>query len=65
MLRSSDFPRRLPDCFGRMMAETKEFISKGRLDALTDGIFAFAMTLLVVNFDLPEADVSRSFCAQG
>jgi hypothetical protein len=24
---------------GRMMAETKEFISKGRLDALTDGVF--------------------------
>ena len=39
---------------GRLMAETKEFISKGRLDALTDGVFAFAMTLLVVNLDLPE-----------
>ena len=37
-----------------MIAETKEFISKGRLDALTDGVFAFAMTLLVVNLDLPE-----------
>src|SRR5215475_7514941 len=37
-----------------MMAETKEFISKGRLDALTDGVFAFAMTLLVINLDLPE-----------
>ena len=37
-----------------MMAETKEFISKGRLDALTDGVFAFAMTLLVVNLDLPR-----------
>jgi uncharacterized membrane protein len=36
------------------MAEPKEFISKGRLDALTDGVFAFAMTLLVVKFDLPE-----------
>ncbi len=36
------------------MAETREFISKGRLDALTDGVFAFAMTLLVVNLDLPE-----------
>lgn len=35
------------------MAETKEFISKGRLDALTDGVFAFAMTLLVVNLELP------------
>jgi uncharacterized membrane protein len=38
----------------RMMAETKEFISKGRLDALTDGVFAFAMTLLVVNLELPQ-----------
>ena len=36
------------------MTKTKEFISKGRLDALTDGVFAFAMTLLVVNLDLPE-----------
>ena len=30
------------------MAESNELISKGRLDALTDGVFAFAMTLLVV-----------------
>jgi hypothetical protein len=37
-----------------MMAEPKEFVSKSRLDALTDGVFAFAMTLLVVKFDLPE-----------
>ena len=29
------------------MAEPKEFISKGRLDALIDGVFAFAMTLLL------------------
>ena len=36
------------------MAEPKEFISKSRLDALTDGVFAFAMTLLVVKFELPE-----------
>src|SRR3954465_737838 len=36
------------------MAKPKEFISKGRLDALTDGVFAFAMTLLVVNLDLPQ-----------
>ena len=36
------------------MAEIKELVSKGRLDALTDGVFAFAMTLLVVKFDLPE-----------
>jgi uncharacterized membrane protein len=37
-----------------MMAKPDEFISKGRLDALTDGVFAFAMTLLVVNLVLPE-----------
>jgi uncharacterized membrane protein len=37
-----------------MMTKTREFISKGRLDALTDGVFAFAMTLLVVNLDLPK-----------
>ena len=30
------------------------FIAKTRLDALTDGIFAFAMTMLVINVDLPE-----------
>jgi len=36
------------------MAESDELISKGRLDALTDGVFAFAMTLLVVKVDLPE-----------
>ena len=29
-------------------------IPKGRLDALTDGVFAFAMTLLVLNLALPE-----------
>jgi uncharacterized membrane protein len=37
-----------------MMNDPYEFISKGRLDALTDGVFAFAMTLLVVHIDLPE-----------
>jgi uncharacterized membrane protein len=36
------------------MAKPNEFISKARLDALTDGVFAFAMTLLVVNLDLPQ-----------
>ena len=30
------------------------FISKGRLDALTDGVYAFAMTLLVINIELPD-----------
>jgi len=35
-----------------MMQKTDEFISKSRLDGLTDGIFGFAMTLLVVNMEL-------------
>jgi uncharacterized membrane protein len=37
-----------------MMNEPDAFISKGRVDAITDGVFAFAMTLLVVNLDLPQ-----------
>ena len=37
---------RVPRQDWRMMAEAKEFVSKGRLDSLTDGVFAFAMTLL-------------------
>jgi uncharacterized membrane protein len=36
------------------MNEPDAFISKGRVDAITDGVFAFAMTLLVVNLDLPQ-----------
>ena len=34
--------------------KTAAFISEGRLDGLTDGVYAFAMTLLVVNMELPE-----------
>ena len=30
-------------------------LSKARVEALTDGIFAFAMTLLIMNIELPEA----------
>ena len=30
------------------------FLTKGRLEGLSDGIFAFAMTLLVVGLDLPD-----------
>jgi TMEM175 potassium channel family protein len=37
-----------------MMNEPDESIAKGRLDGFTDGVFAFAMTLLVVNLDLPQ-----------
>ncbi len=34
--------------------KTAAFIPKSRLEALTDGVFAFAMTLLVVNIELPD-----------
>ncbi len=33
---------------------TSGFIPKSRLEALTDAVFAFAMTLLVVNIELPQ-----------
>jgi uncharacterized membrane protein len=33
-------------------------LTKGRLEALTDGIFAFAMTLLVTTLDFPNPDPS-------
>jgi uncharacterized membrane protein len=36
------------------MAQSDQFISKGRLDALADGVFAFAMTLLVIKVELPD-----------
>ena len=40
------------------MSDSKEraagFIPRSRLDSLTDGVFAFAMTLLVINIELPQ-----------
>ena len=33
-------------------------LTKGRVEALTDGIFAFAMTLLVTTLDFPSPDAS-------
>jgi uncharacterized membrane protein len=43
---------------GRGLADSKErdagYIPTSRLEALTDGVFAFAMTLLVVNIELPQ-----------
>src|ERR1700726_307935 len=35
-------------------------IPKGRLDALSDGIFAFAMTLLVLDLRLPDGFVPQN-----
>jgi uncharacterized membrane protein len=43
------------------------FIPTSRLEALTDGVFAFAMTLLVVNIELPEGfdpKTNREFLAK-
>ena len=36
-------------------SEAAGFIPRSRLEGLTDGVFAFAMTLLVINIELPEA----------
>lgn len=40
------------------MSDAKEaaagFMPRSRLEALTDGVFAFAMTLLVINIELPQ-----------
>src|SRR5262245_9191794 len=35
-------------------------IPKGRLEALTDGVYAFAMTLLVIDIRLPEGFSPKS-----
>jgi uncharacterized membrane protein len=37
------------------MLHKTALIEKGRLDALTDGVFAVAMTLLVIDLKLPES----------
>ncbi len=44
--------------------DTNEGLSKHRLEALTDGIFAFAMTLLVLDLKfpkIPEVDLTTGF----
>lgn len=53
------------------MSDSKEeaagFIPRSRLDSLTDGVFAFAMTLLVINIELPEGfhpATNREFLAK-
>ena len=38
----------------------KTAIPKLRLDALTDGVFAVAMTLLVIDLKLPENFIRRT-----
>jgi uncharacterized membrane protein len=40
--------------------KAEAFIPRSRLEALTDGVFAFAMTLLVVNIELPEGFEPKS-----
>ena len=56
---------------GRGLSDSKEraagFIPRSRLDSLTDGVFAFAMTLLVINIELPEGfhpATNREFLAK-
>ena len=56
---------------GRGLSHSKEraagFIPRSRLDSLTDGVFAFAMTLLVINIELPEGfhpATNREFLAK-
>jgi uncharacterized membrane protein len=47
--------------------QTAGFIPTSRLEALTDGVFAFAMTLLVVNIELPQGfdpKTDREFLAK-
>ncbi|NYT01891.1 MAG: DUF1211 domain-containing protein [Methanosarcinales archaeon] len=40
--------------------EMPSCLDKGRIEALTDGIFAFAMTLLVINIEVPESSFALS-----
>ena len=40
---------------GQRMEQNSRLIEKVRLDALTDGVFAVAMTLLVIDLKLPES----------
>jgi len=56
---------------GRGLSDSKEraagSIPRSRLDSLTDGVFAFAMTLLVINIELPEGfhpATNREFLAK-
>ena len=43
-----------------MDTERKGLIfSKGRLETLTDGVFAILMTILVFNISVPELDIIR------
>ena len=56
---------------GRGLSDSKEraagFIPRSRLNSLTDGVFAFAMTLLVINIELPEGfhpATNREFLAK-
>ena len=37
-----------------MASKSPEFLEKNRAEALTDGIFAFALTVLVLNLEVPD-----------
>lgn len=46
-------------------AEDYHFLEKNRIEALTDGVFAFAMTLLVTSMILPHAADAPALSAAG
>ena len=46
-------------------AEDYHFLGKNRIEALTDGVFAFAMTLLVTSMILPHAADTPALTAAG
>ncbi len=46
-------------------ADTFHYLGKNRIEALTDGVFAFAMTLLVTSMILPRGADSTALTAAG
>ena len=41
------------------MARHKRFFSSSRIEALSDGIFAIAMTILILNISVPDAELVK------
>ena len=50
----------LKKIMGKTGLETTSALSLDRLQALTDGIFAIAMTILVLAIDVPESSPSMT-----